>query len=317
MRCDGQANPALEGNAARFIGSRNFAAMLPDYSTDQGTETAVYFNFTRREGPYLRQGRDMSRGPDTPLCDEPTSAAGNIPVSSVGIIRPRIFILSDVRLYREGLAWSVSQRPELEVIGASAPSAEALAQIASSVPTAVLLDFATPGALDLPKELSRLLPGIKIIAFAVSEIDDELIACAEAGIAGFVTRDGSVDDLVMSILNALRGEVFCSPHITGLLFKHVAALSDARSGPSSKHALTRREREVAELVNEGLSNKEIARSLRIGSATVKNHVHNILEKLHVNRRGEAAARLRGELLVRRSDQSCRKTGREEVSVVRR
>jgi DNA-binding NarL/FixJ family response regulator len=137
------------------------------------------------------------------------------------------------------------------------------------------------------------MPGVKVIAFAVSEIEDDLIACIEAGIAGFVTRDASIDDLAQSIMNALRDEVICPPRIAGLLFKRVAALSEA--GTPNVQMLTRREREIAELLNEGLSNKEIARNLRIGSATVKNHVHNILEKLHVRRRGEAAARLRGAL----------------------
>src|SRR5436305_13622910 len=102
------------------------------------------------------------------------------PRGTAGTVRPRIFILSDVRLFREGLAWSLLQRPELEVFGASTPSAEALAEIASLLPTVVLLDFATLGALDLPRELNRLSPDIKMIAFAVSEIDHELIACDEA-----------------------------------------------------------------------------------------------------------------------------------------
>ena len=214
------------------------------------------------------------------------------PEPGCGAIRPRIFILSSIKLCREGLALSLSQRPELEVIGDAALSAEALALLVRAAPAAVLLDFATPGALNLPKELNRLTPGIKVIAFAVSDIDNELIACAEAGIAGFVTQDGSIDDLLASIRNALRGEVICSPRVTGLLFKRMAALSDAAPALYGKSVLTRREREIIELVNEGRSNKEIARSLRIASATVKNHVHNILEKLQVRRRGEAAARLR-------------------------
>jgi DNA-binding NarL/FixJ family response regulator len=220
--------------------------------------------------------------------DRPELAADRV---AIGSNVPFIFILSDVRLYREGLARSLAQRPDLGAVGISALNAEALAEIADAMPAAVLLDFAAPGALHFLREINRLIPGIKVIAFAVSEIEDDLIACIEAGIAGFVTRDASVDDLVQSIKNALRDEVICPPRIAGMLFKRVAALSEA--GTASPQTLTRREREIAELLNEGLSNKEIARSLQIGSATVKNHVHNILEKLHVRRRGEAAARLRG------------------------
>jgi DNA-binding NarL/FixJ family response regulator len=228
----------------------------------------------------------------------------NQPIGAAAANRARVFILSDVRLYREGLAWSLSQRPEVEMVGAAAPSAGALAEVVSSAPTAVLLDFAMPEALNLPKELNRLIPGVKVIAFAASEVDDELIACAEAGIVGFVTRDASVDDLVDSVRKALRGEVVCSARMTGLLFQRVAALSEATQMASNMRPLTRRECEIAELVNQGMSNKEIARSLRIASATVKNHVHNILEKLQVSRRSAAAAILRGKFLGKRSERPC-------------
>jgi two-component system nitrate/nitrite response regulator NarL len=215
----------------------------------------------------------------------------------------RVFILSDVRLYREGLAWSLSQRAEVEMVGAAGPSAEALAEVVSSAPTAVLLDFAMPEVLNLSKTLNRLIPGVKVIAFAASEVDEELLACAEAGIVGFVTRDASVDDLVDAIRKALRGEVVCSARMTGLLFQRVAMLSEATHVPFNMRPLTRRECEIAELVNEGMSNKEIARSLRIASATVKNHVHNILEKLQVSRRDGVAAILRRKFLGKRSGQS--------------
>jgi two-component system, NarL family, nitrate/nitrite response regulator NarL len=223
--------------------------------------------------------------PASPAILETSTSAG----------RPRIFIVSDVRLYREGLAWSLSQRLEIEVTGAAAPTAATLQEIGRLAVTAVLLDIAMSGVLDLAREIVRLAPGIKIIAFAVNEVDHELMACAEAGIAGYVTRDSSVDDLVTSILGALRGELVCSPRLAGLLLQRVAVLSRTRQEPCEHRTLTRREREIMELVQLGQSNKEIARSLRIGPATVKNHVHNILDKLQVNRRGEAAARLRGDV----------------------
>jgi DNA-binding NarL/FixJ family response regulator len=136
------------------------------------------------------------------------------------------------------------------------------------------------------------MPGIRIIAFAVGTIEDELIACAEAGIFGYLTRDASVDDLVMSLCAAVSGEVICSARHVALLVEHVAARHRANPETRDNNPLTHREREIAVLVNEGMSNKDIARSLRIGAATVKNHVHNILAKLQVKTRGEAAASLR-------------------------
>ena len=166
-----------------------------------------------------RKGRDMLGDRGIPLRPDPKSAAPEIAASPAAPVQPRILILSDVKLYREGLAWSLSQRPEVIVVATCTPNMAALEQVAGSSPTTVLLDFATPGALNIPKELNRLWQGIKVIAFAVSEVEHELIACAEAGIQGFVTRDGSIDDLVTSILSAQRGEVFCSPRLTALLFR--------------------------------------------------------------------------------------------------
>jgi DNA-binding NarL/FixJ family response regulator len=210
--------------------------------------------------------------------------------TSDGALQPRIFILSDVRLYREGLALSLSRRSDIDVVGAGAPSTMTLAEIDTLALSAVLLDVATAGGLNLSKEIMRVAPAIKVLALAVGHVDHELIAYAEAGIVGYVPREATVDDLVISIRAALRGELVCSPRVAGLLFQHLAALSRARQLPGENNQLTPREREIMELIQQGHSNKEIARSLRIAPATAKNHVHNILEKLQVSRRGEAAAR---------------------------
>ena len=228
-----------------------------------------------------------------------TGEAGSRPAFSpspcADLTPSRIFILSDVRLFREGLMWSLSHQPDIEIIEALAPSPGAIAQITESDAVALLLDITMPGAVDVCRDLNRQAPGIKVIAFAVNEVDYELVTCAEAGIDGYVTRDGSVNDVVVAIQSAVRGEVACSPRVAALLFQRVASLSEATRGAQAGPMLTRREREIAGLIAEALSNKEIARSLRISSATVKNHVHNILEKLQIRRRGEAAARLRREV----------------------
>jgi two-component system nitrate/nitrite response regulator NarL len=231
----------------------------------------------------MLQGRRPSIG-------EAGSQPGASPCASV--TRSRIFILSDVRLFREGLTWSLSQQPDIEVIEARAPGPDVIAQISDSHAVAVLLDISMSGALDICRELNRRTPGTKIIAFAVNDLDGELVTCAEAGIHGYVTRDGSVKDVVSAIQCAVRGEISCPPRVAALLFQRVATLSEATQGIQARPTLTCREREIARLLAEGLSNKEIARSLRISSATVKNHVHNVLEKLQIHRRGEAAARLR-------------------------
>jgi DNA-binding NarL/FixJ family response regulator len=101
----------------------------------------------------------------------------------------------------------------------------------------------------------------------------------------------------LAIHCAMRNELVCSPRIAALLFSRVAAIGSERSHASDNSALTRREHEIVSLMTQGLSNKEIARQLRIQNATVKNHIHSILAKLHVRRRGEVAARMHGSALL--------------------
>ena len=161
----------------------------------------------------------------------------------------------------------------------------------------VLLDVGTPGGLAALLALRQALPDLKIVAIAVSDIEQVVVACAEAGVSGFVSRDGSIQDLLTAIHCTMRNELVCSPRIAGMLFRRVAAIGSERSHAPDNSALTRREHEIVSLMTQGLSNKEIARQLRIQNATVKNHIHSILAKLHVRRRGEVAARMNGSALL--------------------
>ena len=204
---------------------------------------------------------------------------------------PRVLIVSDVRLYREGLAAALAGLGQLSIIAAVAGSDLTLACLAHFGPDVVLLDIALSGCLGLPAALSPE-PPVRFIAFAVSEADDEVLACAEAGFSGYVGKNGSAEDLVLIIKGSLCGEVLCPPQIAGALFRRLAAFANSHRPDPIISGLTRRELEVVELVDQGDSNKEIARRLRIAPATVKNHVHNILGKLQVHRRAEAAASIR-------------------------
>jgi DNA-binding NarL/FixJ family response regulator len=196
-----------------------------------------------------------------------------------------------VRLYREGVVLALSQT-EAEVVGAGGPP-DAIVRIGELRPDVVILDASSENGLSLSREIHDLVPSSKVVAFALSDVDQDLIAYAEAGISAFVTREGSSDDLIDAVHQAMRGEFVCSPRQTAVLLGRLAALSALRSPADDAVALTQREREIVLLVEQGLSNKEIAHRLSVGPATVKNHVHNILEKLHVRRRGEVAGRMRG------------------------
>jgi DNA-binding NarL/FixJ family response regulator len=205
----------------------------------------------------------------------------------------RAIIISDVRLYREGLAFSLARDRRIAVVGIAQSLDEALPIIVAAWPDVVVLDMATAESLAMPKAICAAAPQTKIVAFAVGETEHDIWACAEAGIAGFVARDGSADDLAEAIEATLRGELHCSPRVAASLFRRIGTLSREQPAPAPVAMLTRREREIIKLLDGGLSNKEIALRLQIGATTVKNHVHNLLEKLNVHRRGEAAAMLRG------------------------
>jgi two-component system nitrate/nitrite response regulator NarL len=124
-----------------------------------------------------------------------------------------------------------------------------------------------------------------------------VIAYAEAGVVGYVTRHASLAELKDAVERAAAGETNLSSRMALTILRHIARLATQHGNPALVPQLTSRELEVAELIDEGLSNKEIARRLRIEVPTVKNHVHSILKKLRVTRRSEAAARLRGRGLV--------------------
>jgi two-component system, NarL family, nitrate/nitrite response regulator NarL len=203
----------------------------------------------------------------------------------------RVVILAGIRLYREGLAEILRQREGIEVVTTAASGEPEIGSIRAIVPDVVLLDMAMLDSAATVRALLQVVPGIKIIALAVPDTESHVVACAEAGIAGYVSRDGSVDDLVAALESASRGEALCSPRIVAGLLRRVAALA-LPGEPEPPRRLTRREVEVVELIDQGLTNKEIARRLVIELSTVKNHVHNILEKLGVSHRGEAAAHLR-------------------------
>ena len=206
----------------------------------------------------------------------------------------RLVVVAEVRLYSEGLAASLGSRPSLQVLGTAGNRDAALALSATVHPDVVVIDMATRDSLEIVRALKREHADVKIVAFAVDESERDITACAEAGVAGYLPSDGSMDDLVAAIASCTRGELICSPRIAATLFRSVGRLAGMGHQPPDTSPLTARERQIVGLIAARLSNKEIAQRLNIEVATVKNHVHNILEKLQVPTRAEAAAWLLGE-----------------------
>jgi two-component system nitrate/nitrite response regulator NarL len=201
-----------------------------------------------------------------------------------------VFIVGSVRVYREGLARAFDGHATIRVIGLAATPQDAVRPVRDLGPDIVLVDLSAPHTLAAARSLSALAPA-KLVAVAAPEDERSIVACAEAGVVAFVSREATIDDVVTATEAVVRGEAACSPRVAATLLRRVA--DDARARRHSDFApLTSRERQVVALIDEGLSNKEIAAQLCIELSTVKNHVHNLLEKLGARGRGEAAARMR-------------------------
>ncbi len=229
------------------------------------------------------------------MVETPTSLLrqeGETEVETRGRREIRVVIVSEIRLYRDGLAQMLAADERFDVVGTMTSCDDGFERIAELAPDVALIDLAAADGPELVQALLQHAPGVKLLALSVTEAEADVIPLAEAGIAGFVTREATLDELLERVESAARGEALCSPRTIALLFKRVATLSGERRGAATTD-LTSREREILDLVDQGLSNKEIAHRLTIQVATVKNHIHNILDKLHVSRRGEAAAVLRG------------------------
>jgi two-component system nitrate/nitrite response regulator NarL len=210
-----------------------------------------------------------------------------------------VFVVGEIRVFRDGLAELLRSDGRVRVVGGGAASEQLLARIDVLKPDVAVLDARPHESLATVRALAAAAPNVKVVAVGVRDNEESVIRCAEAGVIGFVAGDAALEDLVSTIESAARDEVLCSPRMAATLLRHVATLAATNGRTPVEQRLTARELEIVELIDEGLSNKEIATRLCIEVATVKNHVHNILEKLEVRGRAEAAAivRRRGRRLV--------------------
>ena len=207
-------------------------------------------------------------------------------------MRIRVFIVSNVRLLREGLATLLRECPSIEVLGANSvqETQNALPTMTTDV---ALVDALSPSDSDMVMAMRNLCTRMRIVAFGVRETASEVLACAAAGIDGYVPTDAALGDMVTDIENVVRDELACSPKVAASLFHSIGFSRTAIANRTAMAApLTTRELQVADLMNRGCATKEIAWRLGVRPCTAKNHVRNILHKLQVRRRGQAVAKLR-------------------------
>jgi DNA-binding NarL/FixJ family response regulator len=210
----------------------------------------------------------------------------------------RVAIVSPVCLYRDGLVALLGKDEGIEVVG-TAHDADAGVELAEHEPALILFDAMTAASDDGIRLLRERAPTVSILALTVPNREQAMLELAEAGVSGFVTVDDSFEELVAAIRSTARGEAICSPALAATLLRRLASLAHAQEPGRLDESLTVREREIVELIQEGLSNKQIAFRLRIQLSTVKNHVHSILGKLGVERRTEIVALGRERLAVDR------------------
>jgi DNA-binding NarL/FixJ family response regulator len=202
-------------------------------------------------------------------------------------VQIRVFIVSNVRLHRDGLVALLRGCPSIEVLGAAESVLETQNVLRATATDVALIDAPSPSDSDMIGALRKMCARIRILALGIHETASEVLACAAAGIDGYVPMDAAVGDMVTAIENVVRGELTCSPKVAASLYHCIGYSRAAVDSP-----LTTRELQVADLMNRGCPTKEIAWRLGVKPCTAKNHVRNILHKLQVHGRGQAVAKLR-------------------------
>lgn len=244
-----------------------------------------------------------------PLARTQGAAVGNAHLQSAEGLRTRptdestvpsidAMLVTSVRLFGEALERCIGATQGVALLRILT-SVDELGKALTETPVHVVLLDVTQGIdFRAVSELAVQYPQIAFLALGLPEQANHIIRAGTSGFAGYVARDASIDTLVGAMADATAGRLSCSEEIAGHLLRALFQQTQRRAPPNwgsspdeSLEALTRRERDVARLVGQGYSNKEIARDLCLSLGTVKHHVHHVLEKLRLNRRAQVPVRL--------------------------
>ena len=202
----------------------------------------------------------------------------------------RVAIVDDNRLVREALAAMLGRLPDVQIVAAASANAEVLGR---ETPDVLLLDagLGDEDSLNVAAAIAKRRSGTKVVIMDLMPTNEDIVQFVNAGVAGFVLKDATFDEFVATIRAVAAGDKVLPPRMTETLFSQIALGGDARGRERVLEdvRMTRREREVIELIGEGLSNKEIAQRLNIAAHTVKSHVRNVMEKLALHTRLQIAA----------------------------
>ena len=208
-----------------------------------------------------------------------------------------LLLVNEIRLMGNVIVAALEDEPDINVVGCVTTYDEALRIIREREVDVALVSTRLPdhGGLRLTSAISEIAPSTKVLALGLTEEKKRVLRYVEAGASGYILKDDSLKDLIEIVRATQEGKVFVSPQIAAAMMERLSDLAQMFAGVENSltdtTALTSRELEVLELISKGYTNQQIAQNLVIEVGTVKNHVHNILEKLNVSSRGEAAAYL--------------------------
>ncbi len=202
----------------------------------------------------------------------------------------RLLLVDDHAIVREGLRTLLSEVPDLDLVGEAADGPTAIATAAALRPDVILLDLMLPGisGIEVTRRILSLQPDCRIIVLTSFADDQNVVAAMQAGAAGYLLKDVLQADLVRAIRQAAQGEPALHPEAQRKLVEYLTRPQPAQPAADDLAQLTERERDVLNLIARGLSNRQIADALHITEGTVKGHVSNVLTKLHLQDRTQAA-----------------------------
>jgi NarL family two-component system response regulator LiaR len=203
---------------------------------------------------------------------------------------PSLLIVDDHDLFRTGLR-NLLEEQGVEVVGEASSGQEALQQVRELAPEVVLMDLNMPGmgGVEATREIARIAPLTRVVVLTISDRDGDILDAIVAGACGYLLKDASIDELIRGISAAALGESLISPQIAAKVLRELRATRPApHTTERLRTALTERELDVLRLIANGKDNSQIAAELHISAKTVKNHISNILMKLQIENRIQAA-----------------------------
>ncbi len=201
----------------------------------------------------------------------------------------RVLVADDHALFRRALAAVFADEPDIDLIGEANDGEEAIAMAADLQPDVVLMDVRMPKiqGIDAARQIKTDMPAMKIVMLTVSDEEEDLFEAIKAGASGYLLKEVDPTEIAAAIRQIQEGHSLLSPAVASKLVSEFAAISKRSDERASRPTLTDRELEVLRLAADGLTNRQIGRRLQISENTVKNHIRNILEKLHLHSRMEA------------------------------